>query len=588
MLYPVNFKTGGDLQPMTAAEFQTVANKVLEYFATVDGPGNIYTSDPGSGNIIGNFINTSYAGNVGESNVTIISTEATLYQDLSYPTIVNDFPAVLVYDTNQSSLRLTADAEIDNFAANILHYGVTNEGPGSYVIDTSAPAGGTWSVVGTLTDVVSNATPSVSYNLYKKIAADAYTLTRPLKVSNVGLQVNIQKLTDAEINYLATRVRQQIVNTRIGEYAFQAAAPATGTWVEKGTVLDTIPTTVATTFEGAVYDTTLLNYESDVNYDTDVSYALEQNYTGDTGTYTSEQTFTGTVSYNLTTAYELGTEVNYDTEVNFSSTLNYVGTDSYSSSVTVTYTGPATYTGTFVGTTDYAGTLNYSTNYISVSFAAFESNFVISPSYDGTASYTGNFSSTFTSNFAAALSYEGTVFDAFFVVTYTSTFLGYDSTVYAEAYLSQYQTTFNGPGPSFSSNYVSEFVSNFTSPASFLDTLTYTGTYSIGYVGPTFVGNFTGPANFSGPIDFSSDFGGTASYNKAFSDSFIGPADFTGPVDYTGTVNYTAESIFSYTATYTLEQINNPTSPETYTGPASYEGVSTNIVTTKKLWRRIA
>ena len=46
-------------------------------------------------------------------------------------------------------------------------------------------------------------------------------------------------MTNTEIKTLTARVRNRIIDTGVGKYVIQAAAPSTGTWVAQGTILDT-------------------------------------------------------------------------------------------------------------------------------------------------------------------------------------------------------------------------------------------------------------------------------------------------------------------------------------------------------------
>ena len=526
MLYPVSYKSEGGLQTMTSAEFETVANHVLEYFADDDGPGNIYASNPGSRTLIGSITDTSYAGNVGEGNTTIISNVYDIYQDLNSPVLVDDMPAVLVYDTNRSALRLTTTSEIDAFAANILNYGVNNEGPGSYVISTTTPVGGTWSALGVLNDVVSNVTSTVGYTLYKKIAANSYTLNRPIKVSTTGSIVNLQRLSDTELNYLTTRVRQKIIDTGVGQYVFQETAPVTGTWVDKGTVVDSRPTTTSSSY--------LNDYTSveDTNYEVAISYtgtAYTGDYVGDSGgiyTGVTPVSYAGPASYvNENAAFFVLPGVTY------SGPVAYTGDNA--TNFTLTYLGPVAYTNedgssfTVPGVT-YSGPVAY-TN---------EANFTSFQTFGG-GTYTGD---------------DVSPFVAFFPYSGPITYLGDNGPIFQSAILSYFGpntfgtfTLYTGPGNNAYFNAVyTGGDQNFTA--------LYTG------AGGVYTGFNTGPG---GGLTFFNDPGvyAFAYYNNTDLFSFVSPS-YTSAVGFNtfgDTTFYTGDNVITFTA-----------GGENYTGPSSF------------------
>jgi hypothetical protein len=79
----LTYKGSGILQIINDSEFEAISEVVLEKFATVDGPGNIYNAQGGNTAFIeiGNFADTRYQGAIGSGDITILSTTYTLYQD---------------------------------------------------------------------------------------------------------------------------------------------------------------------------------------------------------------------------------------------------------------------------------------------------------------------------------------------------------------------------------------------------------------------------------------------------------------------------------------------------------------------------
>lgn len=86
----------------------------------------------------------------------------------------------------------------------------------------------------------------------EKTAATAPSTVRPLKV-NTTSPISVKEMSDAEIQTLTERLRNQIVATGIGKYAVQSTAPVSGgTWVTRGSAFsDTRETTSNTSYIGA-------------------------------------------------------------------------------------------------------------------------------------------------------------------------------------------------------------------------------------------------------------------------------------------------------------------------------------------------
>jgi len=115
-------------------------------------------------------------------------------------------------------------------------------GLGSYALQASAPAGGTWTNIGTITDTVSGGTTSTTYLWKQTTPASTPTTVRPMRWDGVNA---IQEMTDAQIETLTARFRNQI-KAGIGQYQISQASPATGgTWATRGTAFSDTRRTLA-------------------------------------------------------------------------------------------------------------------------------------------------------------------------------------------------------------------------------------------------------------------------------------------------------------------------------------------------------
>lgn len=611
MLYPVTVTTNGDIQVMTPSEFNAFADYVLEEISTNNGPGNIYASNPGSGTLIGSFTDTSYAGAIGSGDATLLTTTTDFYQDLTTPSGTEP-PTLLVYDSNRVALRKMSATEADGLVANILNYCVTQEAPASYQLQTSAPSGGTWFVVGTLSEKY---TPSLSttYNLYKKLS-NGTTPIRPLKVWTDGSQVNAQRLTNSEIQFFAKKVREKIISSGVGKYALQASAPGTGTWVAKGTISDIRPTTSPQNYEGSSFST---NYDS--SYDTDYDTAYTTTY--DTSSYESiDQTYagsyasgyagffgvnyesiTGTTNYNLdetdraydsfiASQYSLdylgdGSTYNnvtlfYDAALYYNTTVsyqaNYVGPTAFYSGDR--YNGPITYLdyNGYVAPTEppggQFGVFNVLYYYIGAPSDFTQNSYESGDFFDDSAYYIGSYQldQNYTSDAVISQAvYSGALFTDYTGPATNSYGGAGTDPIYIQE--SSFDNSYAGPGILYSTatQYVNDyFIGGYEStelPYDNVGTITtYTGPvqpaiYTQTYQGPDGSFPYQGPSTFYGP--------GTSSYEK---DSFIGPTTEFSTTNYE---NAYQGSGASYTLSYTLDQyISTYSSEEGYSGEGSIFG----------------
>ena len=495
--------SGGMLQMISNTEFTALADKILEKFAVSDGPGNLFANTAGANanyTSIGTIDDTRTEA-VGSTDTSITTSTTTLYQDLTsnYGTF-SDRP--FTWDNSSTSLRKISNTEMHALADDIVAHMVDNDAPGAYRIDTSSPAGtygGTWAIIHTFTDQI-DPTNGTTYSLYEKIANDTTMTQRPLKQQSQG---TLQLMSNTEIDTISEIVRERIVTTEIGTYQFQASVPATGTWTNVGSVVDTRRDVVGvpTGFTGPA------------------TYVGPFDYVGPI-TYTGTAAFYGTDTYYGPATYIGGT-------VSFAPTA-YYGFTPTSSTGPVPYYGPATYYGpisyigptpaTFYGPANYYGVASYAGVYPWAGSQYFYGGYFYAGYFGGWAR--GYYSSQYlgTVYFYGPVGYIGPA-------TFTGT----------AAYYGVQEVVFTGTTAYYGMAAYTGFVTYYgTAPATYYGPGTYYG--SAAYYGAA---GFAGPGTFYGPQGFT---------NVA---NYTGVANYIGSASYTGSVP-TVDSGTSTISTITL------------------------------------
>ena len=225
---------------------------------------------------------------------------------------------------------------------------LVNDGVGRYQLAVSAPAvSGTWIAVDTITDTITDES-NITYTLWRKTAeADSATEFRPIKYRTIGNQFSLIEMTDAEIELLTQRLRNQIVDTGVGQYRVQENAPSTGTWVTAGDVIrDQLSPTYVGTFSttyGATYAGTGYQLQYQTFYSGFGGTLYAHRYTGETS-YTSP---------NYTTDYATGYQTFYS---GFGGTVfnAFFTSPNYTTDYTPTYA--AEFYQAFYASAQYAGT----------------------------------------------------------------------------------------------------------------------------------------------------------------------------------------------------------------------------------------
>ena len=308
---PLKWNGSSSLREMTAAEIDDNVDLILDHFSgmTSNNTGHLAMNTESGWTDIGTFADTrrDQAQGTHPANTTIHTDNFVFRQNLTDLTpSPTRRPMAVKYDSGSfDGLIEMTDVECRADIVDRINIKIAAAGVGSYVLQPAAPETGTWTAVATITNKLAvNAVSTTTY-LWKRTTGSNTTATRPLgwDTSNDS----IKELSDAEINDLVEMYQESIVDTGIGKYVLQAAAPGSGTWQTVGS---------------AFVDTR--------------KQRTDQNYAGDyTGSYSG--TYTGYYS-----TFYSGRQVG-----------------PYAGNYTGNYSG--TYTGTYVGATIMAAVDTVST-----------------------------------------------------------------------------------------------------------------------------------------------------------------------------------------------------------------------------------
>ena len=329
MAQPLKVNAQNNLQEMGASDTDYMVYRIGNSFALTDtGTGSVQVNpaDTTGLTLIGTFTDTTRQDAVGSHPVgtSVNSTTYNFYQDRRTHTEPSlEIP--LEYNTGTGNIEQQSDATInaswiDTTRDTIVAMG--SNAVGCYVLQPTAPVGGTWTAKGTITNSLVDGTTNNTYLWRKTDAAFSSTIVRPVKYSSG----NIQEMTDAEIGAWQNRLRNHLKDD-VGQYALSTSAPTSGgTWAAAGT---------------AFYDT-----RKELGM---VSYS---------GGYSGTRSYSGTRTYSGTYVSSGSFAADY---AGFAGTA-YSGTRSYSGSRVHggTFTGSGTFTGNYSGQTVLASDENVS------------------------------------------------------------------------------------------------------------------------------------------------------------------------------------------------------------------------------------
>ncbi len=216
------------MQEMSDAEIDYTAHQICQAMSAQTnayGPLTLGVNT-GSGTSIGAFVDTWRPNTVGSHPVgtSVNSSTYTFYQQRYNSSTAPVRPV----DWSSSAIREMNDSSLNSFIFNRVIARLSGYGLGSYVLQSTAPAGGTWTNVATITDTAQSGN-TITY-LWRKTSDTAPTSVRPLKVVAGGTRES----TDADLQTLFGKYTEYVNSTGVGSYAIQESAPVGGTWVRMG------------------------------------------------------------------------------------------------------------------------------------------------------------------------------------------------------------------------------------------------------------------------------------------------------------------------------------------------------------------
>ena len=374
------------------------------------------------GTTVGTYTDTVYDQPVGTHGTTLTTTttNTSLFQntgtadesgsDFKRPIHWN---TALTPDAIQEMTDTNFNACVDRLIAKVF----ASDYPGTFKLAATAPSADYSVFLENLFTDTTLAGPGLRYSIWKRNAMTAPTTVRSVAIKRVSGNgatddfAGLQEMTDAEIKYtFGQRAKTRISTSLIGTYQLrnssQGVPSATGTWVAKGTALDTNNETPDVDFTNNYTGDYGSNYVSNStsvfagNYLADYTGDFTGNYVGDfAGNYLSDLAYVSNSTRN-SVVYSVG---NYIGATAANSTRTSVGyaddgatfyTGDYVGAADVAYAGD--YAGDFTG--DFAGNYSGLVDYASNSTAASTRNSTL----DSTTAYVGEYTGDFTGDYSAA------------------------------------------------------------------------------------------------------------------------------------------------------------------------------------------
>ena len=235
---PLKWNGSASLKEMSAAEIDDNVDLILDHFSgmTSNNTGHLAMNTEAGWTAIGTFADTrrDQAQGTHPANTTIHTDNFVFRQNLTDLTpSPTRRPMAVKYDGGSfDGLIEMTDTECRADIVDRINIKIAAGGVGSYVLQLAAPETGTWTTVATITNKLAVDTVSTTTKLWKRTTGSNTTATRPLGWDSSNS--SLKELSDAEINDLVEMYQESIVDTGIGKYALQAAAPGTGTWQTVG------------------------------------------------------------------------------------------------------------------------------------------------------------------------------------------------------------------------------------------------------------------------------------------------------------------------------------------------------------------
>ncbi len=350
---PLKYKSGNDVQEITTAEHNYLAYLAGLELETVSGTyseavlGSLGKTNQSNDLNVGSFTNTEYTGSNGDvgdhGTLTITTTTTPIYQQDASVSIHADFrnPLYQKQTSGQQEIQEFNDTDQQDLGETLAGIIYTNDYPGTFKLGSSAPSSDySVAVANVMTDTRTTGADIV-YNIYQR-----HTMSAPTEIDLMAVArgssspYNASSGTYRGLIIMADSHRSKTAkgcldrhlasitstNLPIGSYLIrsssQGAPSETGTWVAKGTAIDT-----RNEIESANYTNTF--------QDGAFTKTINSNFSG---TYTGTYTGTGTVTYNNISSSNRWERVSTQTPAFGDGVEVYVGGSLVASSVNVNAT----------------------------------------------------------------------------------------------------------------------------------------------------------------------------------------------------------------------------------------------------------
>ena len=218
------------LREMSDADLDYVAHTIgSKLAAETDGTGVLTLNVNGaSGTAIGSFSDTYRPDAVGSHPVgtTVTTVTYTFKQQRTTTTST----LVRPLEWSSSAIRESADSELNSYIFPRVAARLASATLGSYVLQPTAPATGTWTASATITNTYNSGSSSNTTKLWRCTSYAAPTAVRPVKVFGTGMK----EMSDTELEGLYGAYTSYVSSTGVGQYLAQSATPTPGTWVRMG------------------------------------------------------------------------------------------------------------------------------------------------------------------------------------------------------------------------------------------------------------------------------------------------------------------------------------------------------------------
>lgn len=448
MANPLKTIGGTQFREIDSAEENYIAYQIgLQlYSADSTDVGSLSTL---ADNNIGTYQNNFFGQAVGTHPSTAISTTTTskiLYQrtGTAAETDSDVFTPIMYVDSGgQTGFKempaLDLNTAIDGYLSKIF----TNDYPGTFRLASSAPSSDYEVFQNNIFSDTRTDGTTQNYSIYRRESMTAPTTVRPTRIDKTSGFSGVREMNDRQIKYsFGQRAKTRIPASGVGTYELRnsgdGAPTATGTWVSKGTALDTKQQTAEQSF----------TRDSTVNY--------EANYV---------RAYTSVYVTNYTKLSQIGYVTDYTGAFNrpYLKDFTNVSTINYQTGYETDYTSlyEIGYIKAYTGSYDQVYLTDYLTDYQTDYEKAYTTLY--------TANYIRNSEISYTPNYIADYN-----------KVYTGTFTEGYANLYEKEFVHQYQKDYTR---TFENTFVQQYQKNYTSESSATYTVVF-ATYNRGFAGP--------------------------------------------------------------------------------------------------------